>query len=190
MSVLEKMKGLVVLGFLCILCFFGVITLDLGSLEFCGFGVDGNGLLYVGRSHQIEVYDDRVLVNSFPTPAERGWIMTVNENSHILVSNMSTVFTLDNKGTVIATQADTHSEMYAQMKETKELQLLNHDVYQLKYTWIWPTILKNGSVIYQVPFADFAVRILFTVGSIFLIIGFVACKIDEYRLRDDCPTDI
>ena len=179
MNIGQKLKGLLPVGFLCILLFFVIIAFGCGSLEFNGFGIDSNGLLYVGRLHQIEIYKEDKQIQKLTTPADRGWVMTVDDKNNIVVSNMSTVFILDSDGSVITTHKDIHSERYYKTRSIRQIKMLDGSIYDLKHKWIWPTIQKNGTTIYRVPFVDFAVRILFMCGSIFLLIGIVVCKMDK-----------
>lgn len=179
MNIVQKSKGLLPVGFLCILLFFAIIVFGCGSLEFNGFGIDSNGLLYIGRLHQIEIYNEGKQIQKLTTPADRGWVMAVDDKDNILVSNMSTIIILDTDGSVITTHKDIHSERYYKIRSIRQVKMLDGSIYELKHKWIWPTIQRNGTTIYRVPFADFVTRVLFVCGSIFLLVGIVACKLDK-----------
>ena len=179
MKIKEIMSVFLPVGILFILLFFVIVALGYGSLEFCGFGIDNNDLLYVGRLHQIEIYEEGKQIEKIDTPIDRGWVMTVDENSNIVVSNMSKIFLLDATGEILTTQTDIHGKAYYTIRDIRQIQSLDGAVYQLKFKWIWPTIFKNGSVIYRTPFVDVIMRILFFVGSAFLLIGIIACKKDN-----------
>lgn len=182
-SAMKKLQGFLPLGIICIFVFFLLISLGTASMEFRGFGIDADGKLYIGRLHQIEIYEDNTRVNTIIPPVERDWVMTVDPSGKIVISAAGFVLTLDVNGTVIDKQVDVNDKRYNEICVIQQLEDLDGNAYVLKHKWIRPTILKNGSVVYMVPLIDSCVRALFVCGSIFLIIGIVACGIDNRNKR-------
>ena len=167
----KMLQSFLALGLVCIFLFFVLITFLPSSLEFCGFGVDSNESIYIGRSHQIEIYENGVRTSTIIPPVERGWCMRVDASDKIIVSDMGNIYTLDLQGTLIDQQEDSNSSCYYEVREFKRYEHPSGNVYELKHRWIFPVILKNGEVIYRVPFADFIARISFLLGVVCTLIG-------------------
>lgn len=150
----------------------------LGSMEFTGFGVDSMGKLYVGRKSQIEVYHEGKQIDLLQSPAGRGWNMGISSDDHILVTSGGDIYTLQLDGTVIRKDDDVNSKMNLALYRQRLITGNDGAQYRLRHEWIWPTITKNGSVVYMAPIVDMLARMTFMLvfllvspGSIYEIIS-------------------
>ena len=133
----------------------------LGSMEFNGFGVDSAGNLYVGRKNQIEVYRDGKQTAAVASPSGRGWNMGISADDHILVTSGGEIYTLQLDGTAIEKESDLNCNVNLALDKQRLITGNGGVQYRLRHEWIWPTILKNGKVIYMAPVVDMLARMVF-----------------------------
>lgn len=155
----------------------------IGSWSFAGFGIDSEEKLYIGRKKHIEVYQNGRCIEILPTPFQKeGWYMGITSDDFILLVSGDKVFTAELDGTIIEEKEDVNSHTTAILAKQKKTRDHNGNQYQLRCRHIWPTVTKNGKVIYRAPFWDMLVRVLFVSGWIIIIIsGFSNCAVK----RDD-----
>lgn len=185
MKHLEKMQGLLALGFALIILFFILQYSNIGSLDFCGFGVDSLGRIYVGRFHTIEVHNNGELVNTIPSPLNRGWGFTVTNADQILVTNGYYLYTLDLNGTVIQTGHDDNSKLMWELERTKSTNDIHGNIYKLRGFLGHKWITKNGEEVYSLPFGDVITKLSFFFGCASFAIGLVAVEICRKRKAFD-----
>ena len=121
MKYTKRLQGFLPLGIILIVIYLILTFTETGSESFCGFGVDSSGKIYVGRFHTIEVYENRELVHTIPSPTNRGWEMTVSQNDEIIIANGSDVYTLKLDGTIVCKEEDYQSETVYKIKKQREL---------------------------------------------------------------------
>ena len=74
----------------------------LGSSNFAGFGVDSNGLLYIGRKTHIEVYRNGECMGIVSIPMQKeGWYMGVSEDDTIILCAGAEEYSIKADGTVL-----------------------------------------------------------------------------------------
>ena len=133
------------------------------SLSFRGYGVDSAGNLYVGRDHKINVYDNGELVNTIQRFTDRSYAFTIMENDTILLSTSTTIYRMDLSGTTILEEyPDSNSEMFYELLRQKYApKNTAADKYTAARIWGKLTIKQNGEIIYQTPYWEHFVIILF-----------------------------
>ena len=155
----------------------------LGSMNFCGFGVDSEGKLYVGRKAVIEVYLEGEQVAILSTPFQKtGWNMGVSPDNHILATGSGIVFTMQLDGTVIGEEEDINSMIGNSLKKQRLIEGNDGKQYRLRHKWIWPTITQNGKVIYAAPIVDVLGRIAFMLYFLFFLPDLV-CGAEKIRKK-------
>ena len=145
----------------------------LGSMEFTGFGVDSTGKLYVGRKSQIEVYYEGKQIDLLQSPKGRGWNMGISPDDHILVTSGGDIYTLRPDGTVVRKDDDVNGKMNLVLYRQRLIVGNDGAQYRLRHEWIWPTITKNGSVVYMAPIVDMLVRMTFMLVFILVSPGLI-----------------
>lgn len=145
----------------------------LGSMEFTGFGVDSTGKLYVGRKNQIEVYYEGKQIDLLQSPVGRGWNMGISSDDHILVTSGGDIYTLQLDGTVIRKDDDINSKINLTLYKQRHTTGNDGAQYRLRHEWIWPTIAKNGSVVYMAPIVDMLARMTFMLVFILVAPGVI-----------------
>ena len=144
----------------------------MGSMQFGGFGVDSTGNLYVGRKTQILVYQNGECIRGLSVPVQKeGWNMGVSSDDCILLTASGKVFTLQLDGTVIREENDVNSKISRSLAKQRFVEGNDGHQYRLRHTWIWPTIEKDGSVIYRAPLWDMLLRMSFVLCFIIVIPG-------------------
>lgn len=133
----------------------------LGSMEFAGFGVDSTGKLYIGRKSQIEVYHEGKQTDLLQSPEGRGWNMGISSDDHILVTSGGDIYTLQLDGTVIEKESDLNGKVNLTLYKQRLITGNDGAQYRLRHEWFWPTITKNGNVVYMAPIVDMFARMVF-----------------------------
>ena len=131
-----------------------------GSVFFCGFGVDSEGNLYIGRKHQIEVHRNNIAIEHLPIPVQKGWCMGLTADDHIQITTGSRVYTLQLDGTVLGNESDYNSQVDNRYHNQRIITGNDGKQYRLRYKWIWPTIEREGVVIYRTPLVDPLLKVL------------------------------
>ncbi len=114
------------------------------------FAVDSAGRLYIGRSSQIEIYENGSLINSISALTSRGYAFTI-ENDTIVLSTASTVYEMDLSGNVQAEYADTMSRVYHAHTENRQFTDARGNVYKRSSPWGRLQIACEGEICYQMP---------------------------------------
>lgn len=186
MKLVKKLQGLFPLGVLFLIVFFIMAQTKTGSIDFCGFGVDSNNLLYVGRFHTIEVYDDGTQVNAIPSPLNRGWYFSVTHDDQILVTNGHYLYTLDLNGNILQIGEDYHSQLAYKIQRSKSTTDNLGNTYKLKSFLGYKWITLNGKIVYKVPFADVITKLSYVVSFASLLIGIIAITVcEKARKKED-----
>ena len=180
----EIFRAVLPVGLILVMLFFVLIGLFNASLEFCGYGVDSAGNLYIGRLHQVEVYQKGVRVNTLEIPVSRGWCMTVS-NDEIIVANMSSIFVLDLAGNVVREEEDRHGKIFYSIKDTKQVLGADGSQYSLSDIGGIIQITENGKTIYQSPIEDILAKLTFWTGSVCMIVGFLGVGLEKLLTKDE-----
>lgn len=131
-----------------------------GSSSLAGFGVDSNGLLYVGRKAQVEVYHNGELVGFVPVPVQKeGWSMGVSTDNQIILCAGAEKYLIKTDGTILSKSEDQNSKTANALARKQLVQGNNGEIYRLRHRWICPTIDCDGTVIYRAPFVDVMARV-------------------------------
>lgn len=147
-----------------------------GSVRLEGFGVDSSERLYVGRFHSIEVYEDTELIKKIDAPTSRGWIMTVSEGDHIIVSTGEKIYTMDLEGNIIDEGPDVRNRIYFKIRDTRKIESADGSIYELKYPLGWTQITKDDITIYRIPLTDVWMKISIVFAPVLMCIGLLADK--------------
>ena len=145
----------------------------LGSMEFTGFGVDSTGKLYIGRKSQIEVYHEGKQIDLLQSPEGRGWNMGISSDDHILVTSGGDIYILQLDGTVIQKENDLNGKVNLTLYKRRLITGNDGAQYRLRHEWLWPTITKNGNVVYMAPIVDMFARMTFMLIFILLPPGLI-----------------
>ena len=177
MKYTKRLQGFLPLGIILIVIYLILTFTETGSESFCGFGVDSSGKIYVGRFHTIEVYENRELVHTIPSPTNRGWEMTVSQNDEIIIANGSDVYTLKLDGTIVCKEEDYQSETVYKIKKQRELFDAEGNIYRLNGFMGYKWISKNNKIVYMLPIIDVITRISLVLGCISFAIGLFVTKL-------------
>lgn len=161
----HKMKKQLIICFISVsilfLCIISKLT-GLTDSDVKCFAVDSNDRIYVGKSEKILVYDNGIAVNCLNPQTSRGYMFTITEDDHILLSTANTVYSMDLEGNILDTWKDSASSVYTEIQFNKNcFESKNSDVYSLKYRLGWTRILKNNcEVVYKITTLSFVVKII------------------------------
>ena len=136
-----------------------------------GFGVDASQRVYVGKYDKILCYENCEIVSSFSIPKYKTYYFTVHEDDTILVCNSTDIDLYSLTGDLIGTYEKNGSSKYHELQWKKVVEAPNGDIYSVKNTLGFRTILKNGEeVVYRTPIHEYFLFLL-TIVSLFLVIG-------------------
>ena len=140
------------------------------SLTTNGFAVDAEGLLYVGREHEIIVLSDGVCVRTINPQTSRSYKFTISDGQTILLSTSTKVYTMDLSGNILTEHTDDGTKIYNQLQWKRSFIDENGVKYTLESRWGRTCICKEGEPIYQMPMLDYVVRILLVVIVVVLLV--------------------
>ena len=102
--------------------FLTVLSVFLGAFHtfpFCGFALDSQKLLYVGRDNAIEVYSGTEKILEINPQTSRSYAFTVTDDT-IVLSTAEFVYEIDLKGNVIKKSEDVNSKTYTDIEKSKK----------------------------------------------------------------------
>ena len=138
-----------------------------------GFAVDANGLLYVGKSRGIDVYDSGEFVRTVYN-APRGYSFTIRDEK-LYIASTSRIKVMDLSGNLIEIIDDSvwPTEEYRIDKQKKEF-VTDEARYTATNIFEFYTITKHteggSEIVYHIPIIDY---ILNCTGAVFLVSIFV-----------------
>ena len=166
----------------CVFC----IAAGAVSLGIPCFSVDANGLLYVGKTNQIDVYCGENIVRRINPLTSRSYIFTILEDDTILLSTSSTVYSMDLYGNVLDTWEDKGADVYNQI-QYKKFRYVSAagDKYERKGMLGWTRIVKNETeVVYRITFVSFAVKLLLYIAIATLIFSVISVlRYENIRMK-------
>ena len=137
--------------------FLTILSVFLGAFHtfsFCGFALDSQKLLYVGRDNAIEVYSGTEKIFEINPQTSRSYAFTVTDDT-IVLSTAEFVYEIDLKGNVIKKSEDVNSKTYTDIEKSK------------KHFVTYKIIDKNKNVLYETSAKEFTVKLLFVL-SVFI----------------------
>ena len=150
--------------------FLTVLSVFLGAFHtfpFCGFALDSQKLLYVGRDNAIEVYSGTEKIFEINPQTSRSYAFTVTDDT-IVLSTAEFVYEIDLKGNVIKKSEDVNSKTYTDIEKSKKHFVTSDNEYFLKNNFgRYKIIDKNKNVLYETSAKEFTVKLLFVV-SVFI----------------------
>lgn len=166
------LPGIVMFG--CIL----LLLTNTVSITNNGFAVDADQILYLGKDAKIVVIDNGQVVREISAKTSRGYRFTVVEGNTILLSNGSTVYTMDLEGNVLTKSTDEQSKLYNELQFQSKFTDVRGDTYTLSRPWGRLRITKDDTLIYQAPLLDSIVVIAMVLsGVVAAILGLFAAAI-------------
>ena len=143
--------------------FLTVLSVFLGAFHtfsFCGFALDSQKLLYVGRDNAIEVYSGTEKILEINPQTSRSYAFTVTDDT-IVLSTAEFVYEIDLKGNVIKKSEDVNSKTYTDIEKSKKHFVTSDNEYFLKNNFgRYKIIDKNKNVLYETSAKEFTVKLL------------------------------
>ena len=131
--------------------FLTVLSVFLGAFHtfpFCGFALDSQKLLYVGRDNAIEVYSGTEKIFEINPQTSRSYAFTVTDDT-IVLSTAEFVYEIDLKGNVIKKSEDVNSKTYTDIEKSKKHFVTSDNEYFLKNNFVrYKIIDKNKNVLF------------------------------------------
>lgn len=144
--------------------FLTVLSVFLGAFHtfpFCGFALDSQKLLYVGRDNAIEVYSGTEKILEINPQTSRSYAFTVTDDT-IVLSTAEFVYEIDLKGNVIKKSEDVNSKTYTDIEKSKKHFVTSDNEYFLKNNFgRYKIIDKNKNVLYETSAKEFTVKFRF-----------------------------
>lgn len=166
--------GVLFLGVLCLVSFC-LSNFYYNSLSFHGFALDSRNLLYIGKDNAIEVYNGKEKVFDINPQSSRAYAFTIS-NDVIILSTSDFVYKIDLDGNVIEKDEDVNSKTYTDTEKAKKHFVTDNNEYFLKSNFGRYKITdKNNTVLFEMPAAAYAFKLLFIVSLIILLI--YACAV-------------
>ena len=138
---------------------------ETASMHITGYGVDSASALYIGRNHQIEVYEDGATVRKIAVPAYRSWGFYLNKNDEIVIITSSKTVVMSNIGKILSEEegrsktnlSDLWNKSGFNGNDGKKYSI--NDRFGYKYVQA-----SDGSILYQMPFVDILAHYLFVLA--------------------------
>lgn len=148
------MNGKRILLFLCFLVVAGFCLAIAG--EGHGFGVDSNGYVYIGKSDQVEVFEEGRMIRAIQLPPHRAYYFTVQADDTILFSNSDYYYVLDLNGDVLSKKPEFEFQIFNRLKTQREV-VTESGMRYLYQNIFGCEIIKNndGEIIYQTPLKNY-----------------------------------
>lgn len=164
-----------ILFFVLLIPMFLTIT-NVADNQFHGYDVDADGNLYIGRLHQIEVYNDGNLLHIIEIPKYRNWSFSLNNDS-IILSNITSIYEMNTSGKIVSERPEVTNKLYSQMLKRKEVIGPDGTVFKRIAPFGWTQIMADDICVYRIPFQDyflmltldFLVPIFFVLSAVFLL---------------------
>ncbi len=142
------------------------------NMDWSGFALDRQGLLYIGGTGIMEVIREGKKIGMVETPTSRGFQFTIENGDTILLMTGTSCYRLDLKGNVLE-KAEVDWELYAKLvREAHFFSAGNGLTYRMSSPWGRTQIAyeQDGkeTVVYQMPGSVFILRILFVLSFISL----------------------
>ena len=162
--------------FIIFLTFFILHSLGIYTHQYSGFGIDTNGILYVGTDSGIKKYHNSEVIGEIYQQTSRGYSFTVQSDDTILLSTGYEFITMNSNGTVlIRTDVDGNTRLESEIRKSNRVFYnVNGSAYSVKHPLLRTTVYdESGKIVFQMPLLDYCFRILMIVFAIgFLIFGF------------------
>ena len=151
-----------------------------------GFDVDASGRVYVGRSYAIEVFDKGEKVAQIAIPHYRSWSFCLQENGELLLTNGSSVFTMNSSGEILSETADHNTKLHGELINRRKILGGDGQQYQMKAAWGWTRIVNaEGESLYRIPFVDVFAKASFGVATVFIFTVAVIAIIRRKRKAEN-----
>lgn len=161
-----------------------LLITETASFRLNGYGVDSSGKLYVGRAHEIHVFEDGREISTIRIPRYRTWGFTVLADDRIALSDSTTIYIMDLSGEILETKEDSKSVEYRKWSNQKEFTGSDGQVYKLKRIWGRSRIIDSANrEVYESPVLDSIATVSFFVSVIggIAVILFVASRIKSAK---------
>ena len=160
-----------------------VLTKIAGDAKIHGFDVDSEGRVYVGRAHQIEIYQGKELVDVISVPDFRNWSFKLSESGRFCVSDISTVYEIDESGQIISECEDVQSRAYKEMYKRKTVNLGEIQIHKAA-PFGWTRIVNNdGDCLYKIPALNYWFMLASRIVSGMFFVSMVVFSIQAYKHR-------
>lgn len=153
------------------------------TISYRGFGIDSKGDLYVGKESSIEVIKHGQVVNTIIPPPSRNYAFTIEGDNTILLSDASTVYTLDLSGKVLSEDEDEGTRTFNRLQKSRRVFTSNNgEKYIVKKTFGRTTVYSStGEIVYQMPLLDYIVELIL-IGFILLTCICIPIIIYKWKL--------
>lgn len=184
-----KSIKLLIIYLLCVfpvfsVCFFMVMFGDV-SISYNGFALDSSGVLYIGTDAGIQKYKDEIMIDLIDPKTSRGYIFTITDEDHILLSTASTVYILDLEGNTIDEYDDTGTKAYNYLQSTKRVfATQDGKKYVMNSEFGRINICSDEEMIYQMPVTDYIVKVISFLSGISIFI-FAPIIIIKWRKEEE-----
>jgi len=147
------------------------------SLSVNGFGVDHDGLLYLGQDNVIVVFKNGTKLRTIEPPTSRGYQFTLTDGETIVLSTGTLVYEMDLYGKILSEKEDENAGVYSQLQWKRTFRAQDGSEYRLTYPFGRAQIEKDGNILYQMPLFDYIIGfvtvimfiVAFTAGILFAV---------------------
>ena len=168
------------LGFIItFLSFLGVI-----NFTFCGFALDSNDLLYIGKSNKIDVYDNGKYVNTV-FEYDGGYFFTIQDEKLYIAASRDVIAVRDLTGKLIEIIDDSAHIEAKRLEKQKNVFLKDDAEYRATNTMGYYKITKlsNGEseVIFRKPLIDYICGVILLLSALSVPVFLITTCTIEYR---------
>lgn len=180
-AVLSSKVMLGTFAFLLVMLF--VLSSIVGNTKINGFDIDSEGRLYIGRSHQIEVYKGNKLVNTIPIPNFRNWSFKISNQGHFYISDISTVYEIDESGQIVSEYEDVQSCAYKEMYKRKYIDAGDAQIRKTA-PFGWTRIVnEDGDCLYKIPALNYWFMMVSRIATSVFFVSIVVFSIRSHKAR-------
>lgn len=176
---------ILIAGPLCIVIMALVFILNIGNpaaLNINSFAVDTSGLVYVGGSDAISVYQDGNMVRTFDPPTSRGYLFTIQEKDTLMLFAGHRMYTMDLQGNILEAIDYADASVKDIPSSNRTFVSSNGDEYKLKSFIGIPRVIKNGNeVVYQAPTGSVVAALIGGAAALVFVALVIWELVDAFR---------
>lgn len=176
---------ILIAGPLCIVIMALVFILNIGNpaaLNINSFAVDTSGLVYVGGSDGISVYQDGNMVRTFDPPTSRGYLFTIQEKDTLMLFAGRRMYTMDLQGNILEAIDYADASVKDIPSSNRTFVSSNGDEYKLKSFIGIPRVIKNGNeVVYQAPTGSVVAALIGGAAALVFVALVIWELVDAFR---------
>ncbi len=150
------------------------------AVVYNGFAVDDTGRVYIGRSSQIDIYEQGEKIGEVDTVVGRGYAFTI-ENGRLKIGIGGKIREMDLDGQNEIQYEDPYSRFNHRYTENRSFTDTQGKVYEMSRPWGRLQITCQGETVYQMPLADCFVMYAMVLYFVAMGTCIAVCAIDFVR---------